>query len=59
LEVEKIHEKLYRSALDTLDKKEGEFEYYICPICGFTHERSAPDKCPVCGAAGSKFFVVK
>jgi len=59
LEVEKIHEKLYRSALDTLDKKEEEFEYTICPICGYTHERGAPDKCPICGAAGSKFFVVK
>jgi rubrerythrin len=59
LEVEKVHEQLYRNALENLDKKEGDFEYYICPVCGYTHERGAPDLCPVCGAAGSKFFVVK
>jgi rubrerythrin len=59
LEVEKVHEQLYRNALENLDKAEGDFEYYICPVCGYTHERGAPDLCPVCGAAGSKFFVVK
>jgi rubrerythrin len=59
LEVEKVHEQLYRNALENLDKTEGDFEYYICPVCGYTHERGAPDLCPVCGAAGSKFFVVK
>ena len=59
LEVEKVHEKLYRQALENLAKKQDEFDYYICPICGYTHERGAPESCPVCGAAGSKFFVVK
>lgn len=57
-EVEKIHEALYQKALETLDKPAEEFDYYICPICGSTHERSAPDKCPICGAPGSKFVKI-
>ena len=29
---------------------------YVCPVCGYVHEGdSAPDKCPVCGASGTKF----
>ncbi len=57
-EVEKVHEALYRKALQDLEEgtsEAEEFEYYVCPICGYTHARSAPDKCPICGAAGEKF----
>ncbi|MCI5779247.1 MAG: NADH peroxidase [Lentisphaeria bacterium] len=29
---------------------------FVCPICGYVHEgNSAPEKCPQCGCAGSKF----
>ena len=29
---------------------------YICPVCGYVHEgNEPPEKCPLCGAAGSKF----
>lgn len=29
---------------------------YICPICGYVHEgNKPPEKCPQCGAPGSKF----
>jgi rubrerythrin len=54
-EVEKEHEALYRDALATLGKATEEYDYYVCPVCGHTHPRNAPDKCPVCGAPGSKF----
>lgn len=54
-EAEKIHEMLYREALETLGKPGDTYDYYICPICGYTHARTAPEKCPVCGALGSKF----
>lgn len=56
-EVEKVHEELYREALSLLEagEKEEDYEYYVCPVCGYTHKRSAPDKCPVCGAPGSRF----
>jgi rubrerythrin len=56
--VEIEHEGLYNEALDTLGSSDDSFDYYICPICGHTHARSAPAKCPVCGAAGSRFIKV-
>jgi len=28
---------------------------YICPICGYTAEGAAPEKCPVCGVPRDKF----
>ena len=54
-EAEKIHEMLYKEALETLGKPGDTYDYYICPICGYTHARTAPEKCPVCGTLGSKF----
>jgi rubrerythrin len=30
-------------------------DYYLCPICGWLQIGQAPEKCPVCGALGSKF----
>jgi rubrerythrin len=55
LAVEKEHEAFYREALANLGKEQDSYEFYVCPICGHTHARNAPDKCPVCGTAGSKF----
>lgn len=54
-EVEKVHERLYREALASLGKQKETHDYYVCEVCGYTHEKVAPDKCPVCGAAPSKF----
>lgn len=54
-QVEQCHEELYREALANLGKEEESFEYYVCPVCGSTHPRNAPDKCPVCGTPGSRF----
>jgi rubrerythrin len=58
--VEQVHELLYREALEMLLESVAgdEFDYYVCPVCGYTHKRSAPDKCPVCGAPGSRFEVI-
>jgi rubrerythrin len=58
LEVEKEHEALYKNALATLGKAEEQYDYYVCPNCGSTHPRGAPEKCPVCGTSGSKFIRV-
>jgi rubrerythrin len=49
-EVEKIHADLYEKALANMDSMK-ETDYYVCPVCGYTCETEAPDKCPVCGAA--------
>ncbi len=56
-EVEKVHEALYCKALEELKagKEQAEYDYYVCPVCGFVHERNAPDRCPVCGTPGARF----
>ena len=54
-EVEKIHARLYQSLLDNLGKPGETYPYYICPVCGLTAEKEAPDICPVCGTKGSMF----
>ena len=59
LEVEKTHENLYSEMLDNLGKEEEPYAYYVCPFCGHTHARNAPDVCPVCGATADKFFRVE
>ncbi|NLP04689.1 rubrerythrin family protein [Candidatus Fermentibacteria bacterium] len=53
--VEKIHANLYQGLLDSLGKPQEEFPYFVCPVCGHTAEREAPDTCPVCGARGSSY----
>lgn len=54
-EVEKIHAELYRKAMADPEGME-ECDYYVCSVCGYTHEKEAPAKCPVCGAKASAFF---
>jgi rubrerythrin len=57
LEVEKIHEALYRKAaeIQAKGKDTPAVEYYVCPICGYTHEGPLEGKCPVCNTPGEKF----
>lgn len=57
LEVEKVHEALYRQAADIFSKGKDlpAGDYYVCPVCGYTHEGPMTDKCPVCGALAEKF----
>jgi len=57
LEVEKIHEALYRKARELLGtgKDIPEMDYYVCPICGYTHEGPMKEKCPVCSTLPEKF----
>ncbi len=53
---EVTHESLYREALDTLGKDgEEQYDYYVCPVCGHTHKRNAPERCPICNTPGSRF----
>lgn len=55
IEVEKIHAQLYQKLLDGLEGAQEDYPYYVCPVCGYTAEKGAPDTCPVCGAKGDKF----
>lgn len=56
-QVEKIHHKLYETALKAVEsgKDLEKKEIYVCSVCGYTHENEAPEKCPVCGAAKKAF----
>jgi rubrerythrin len=55
-EVEKVHAALYQGILDNLQPGGEPFDYWLCPVCGHTVERNAPDTCVVCGAKGSVFY---
>ena len=57
LQTEKIHEMLYRKAAELFGKGKDmpETEYYVCPICGFTHEGPMTEKCPICNTPAEKF----
>jgi len=52
--VEKIHARLFEKALEEIGKNE-EVDYYVCSVCGHTHEGKPEDNCPVCGAPPSKY----
>ena len=56
--VEKIHANLLAKINAVLEegKKLDNFDYYVCKVCGNTVEYSAPEKCPICGAAKEQFF---
>lgn len=55
-DVEKIHEGMYRKALEDLDAgMEATFDYYVCPVCGFTHEGPFEGRCPICNTPGERF----
>jgi rubrerythrin len=54
-DVEKIHAGLYQQMLDKLEGSKESYSYYVCPVCGYTSEKEAPDTCPVCGAKGKVF----
>lgn len=58
-EVEKVHAALYQGLLDRLGKDSEEYAYYVCPVCGYTAGKEAPDTCPVCGAKGKSFKKVE
>lgn len=54
MKAEEVHARLYAEALENVEETEEVF-YYLCPVCG-NIEKSMPDKCPICGVAGSKFI---
>ena len=52
--VEEVHANLYRKALDAKGEVES-VDYYVCTVCGYTHEGPYDDKCPVCNASAKAF----
>lgn len=54
--VEKVHAGLYAKALED-PKSLAATDYYVCKVCGYTHE-GVCDKCFICGAMAAAFFKV-
>jgi len=52
--VEKIHARLYEKALEEIGNNT-ETDYYVCSVCGHTHEGEPEGNCPICGAPPSKY----
>jgi rubrerythrin len=57
--VEEYHARLYHDMLESLETKKESYPYFVCPVCGMTVEKEAPEKCPVCGVKGSMFKKVE
>ena len=56
-EVEMVHHSHFEEALKALNEG-GQLKdepYFVCQVCGYTAPGEAPEKCPVCGAAGKAF----
>jgi rubrerythrin len=60
-QVEEIHAGLFKNALESLKKGNAlkEKNYYVCKICGYTVEDTAPETCPICGAPKKQFLKVE
>lgn len=56
--VEATHAKLYQEVLNELGNGGEAYPYFVCPVCGHTEGREAPEKCPVCGTPGARFLRV-
>jgi len=56
--VEAEHAELYKKALNHLIAQRGT-QYYVCTVCGHIVDGILPEKCPICGAPGSKFESVR
>lgn len=56
-EAEKVHADLFSQALAAMESGAdlSTMDVYLCPVCGDVEFGTPPDKCPICGAAGSKF----
>ncbi len=57
LEAEKIHEDMYRDALEAV--KAGNdidvTQVYVCPVCGHTHFGMPEERCPICNVPPEKY----
>ena len=52
-----MHANLYKKAIANPSAL-ANVDYYVCKICGYTHEGPC-EACPVCGAGAAAFFKVE
>ena len=53
--VEEVHANLYKKALAAKGKGEN-VDYYVCTVCGYTHEGPHDGPCPICKALAKAFI---
>ena len=59
LKAEAEHAKLYREALDNLEKwKGGKKNFYVCSVCGYTASAMPARRCPSCFESLDKYETV-
>ncbi len=58
VQAEAVHARLYTHAIQAAKggKDLAVSEFYLCPTCGYIEFGKAPEKCPICGALGTKFI---
>ena len=56
-EAEKVHARLFQMALEAMKagKDLSQMDVFLCPVCGDVEFGLPPDKCPICGAPGSRY----
>ena len=58
VDAEAVHAELYGKALDAAKEgKDLDTDFFLCPVCGHIEFGQAPEKCPICGAKGSKYII--
>jgi len=59
-EVEEVHARLYKMALEAVQKGNDltETEFYLCPVCGRIEFGKPTEACPTCGTKPDKFILV-
>ncbi len=61
LKAEAVHADLYKLALKAVERGEDlqQSDFYVCPVCGHIEIGKAPERCPICGATGAKYVLMK
>ena len=60
LEVEEVHARLYKQALEAVQqgKDLAEAEFYLCPVCGRIEFGKPTEPCPTCKTKPDKFILI-
>jgi rubrerythrin len=56
-QAEQVHARLFGQALEALKagKDLSQLAVFLCPVCGDIEFGEAPERCPICGAPGSRY----
>jgi rubrerythrin len=60
VKAEAVHAELYSRALAAAaaGKDLADAKFYLCPVCGHIEFGVPPERCPICGALGTKYTEV-